>query len=282
MIDNAMSLKAKIRNMAKQKNISAQVVLQMYMFERFLERLLKSGYHDKFILKGGVLVSAIVGFGNRATMDIDTTLINYPMDREYIIKAINDICHLKVDDNTSFQIKRIDSIREDDIYGGFRASLEATYDKSIVVPLQLDITTGDVITPSEELIEYRLLFSENTIKILAYNIETILAEKVETILVRGEFNTRPRDFYDIYALSVFGNYSIGIFEEALKNTAIHRESNHIFKNMDIRIQEISNSRVLKSRWISYSRDYGYASQITYNDVMEALRRLVKNFYKDEY
>jgi predicted nucleotidyltransferase component of viral defense system len=281
MNNNSMSLKAKIRNMAKQKNISAQVVLQMYMVERFLERLLYSEYKDNFILKGGVLVSAIVGFGNRATMDMDTTLKNYPMEKVYLTKAINDICELRLDDNTLFQMKKIDSIREDDIYGGFRASLEATYDCSIVVPLQLDITTGDAITPSEELIDYRLLFSENTIRIWAYNVETILAEKIETIITRGEFNTRPRDFYDLYVISRMGKYSFEMFEEALRNTAIHRESDHIFDNMDTRIQEICNSKLLNERWISYSREYEYANQINYNDIMRSLKILLKNFLSDK-
>lgn len=281
MINRSMSLKAKIRNMAKQNNISAQVVLQMYIFERFLERLLYSEYKNNFVLKGGVLVSAIVGLGNRATMDIDTTLINYPMEQESVMEAIRDICDLKLDDNTLFMMKRFDSIREDDMYGGFRVSLEARYDDSIVVPLQLDITTGDAITPSEELIEYRLLFSENTIKIWAYNIETILAEKIETIITRGEFNTRPRDFYDLHVISKLENYSIDIFEEALKNTAIHRKSNHIFDNMDSRIQEICKSEALKHRWINYSKEYGYASQINYEEIMSSLKTLMKSFLKDE-
>ncbi len=192
-----MSLKAKIRNLARKKDMSAQVVLQNYMFERFLKRLSKSAYKNKFILKGGMLIAALVGIDNRATMDMDATIKNYSIDRDSIVNAINDICNISIDDDVIFSFNGIDAIRDDDAYGGYRVSIISQYD-TIITPIQIDITTGDAITPKEVLYPFKMIFEEGYIGVWAYNIETVLAEKVETILRRGELSTRVRDFYDVY------------------------------------------------------------------------------------
>ncbi len=127
-VSKAMSLKAKIRNIAKQKNIPAQVILQNYMFERLLVRLSISEYKEKFVLKGGMLVAAIVGLDNRATMDLDTTLKNLPLTPEAIRSALEDICNIKFDDGVVFEVGAISPIREDDIYGGYRVAMTAKFD----------------------------------------------------------------------------------------------------------------------------------------------------------
>lgn len=199
MSGKAMSLKAKIRNIANTNDMSAQVVLQNYMFERLLERLSKSDYKDYFILKGGMLIASIIGIGQRSTMDMDITIKNYPISIEALTNAITEILSIKLDDDVTFSFVGIEPIRDDDIYGGFRISVKSVYFE-VVTPLQIDITTGDVITPKEVLYFYSLLLSGDSIGIWAYNIETVLAEKVESILKGGELNTRPRDFYDVYIL----------------------------------------------------------------------------------
>lgn len=154
---NAMSLKAKIRNLAKQKHIPAQVILQNYMFEGLLARLSVSDYRDRFILKGGMLVAAIVGLDNRATMDLDTTLKNLPLTPESIKKALNSIIAINTNDNISFEIKDIEPIREDDIYGGYRVSLVAVYD-TMTTPLSIDVSTGDIITPEAVQYSFKRIF----------------------------------------------------------------------------------------------------------------------------
>lgn len=274
MRGKAMSLKAKIRNLARKKDMSAHVVLQNYMFERFLERLSQSKYQDKFILKGGMLIAALVGIDNRSTMDMDATIKNYPINVEALIKAINDICSVVIDDDVSFSFSGIDAIRDDDAYGGYRVSIMAEYD-TITTPLQIDITTGDAITPKEVLYLFKMIFEEGSFGIWAYNIETVLAEKMETILRRGELNTRPRDFYDVYILAKTQRFEHSIFVDALKSTATHRETTHIFTNISSRLDEISGSDTLRSRWSKYTKDYRYADGITYEDVMEAIRGLVQ-------
>lgn len=267
-----MRLKAKIRNLARNKDMSAQVILQNYMFERFLQRLSMSVYKDKFILKGGVLIAALVGIGNRATMDMDATIKNYPVDHDSIVKAIREICNISIDDDVTFTFDRIDAIRDVDVYGGYRVSIVSEYD-TIITPMQIDITTGDSITPKEVLYLFKMIFEEGDIGIWAYNIETLLAEKVETILRRGELNTRPRDFYDVYILTKTQRFNLLVFKEALKSTAVHRETTHIFNDTKTRLNEIENSETLKKRWIKYTKDYKYAKDITYNDIIESLKEL---------
>ena len=272
MSGRAMSLKAKIRNLARKKDMSAQVVLQNYMFERFLERLSKSAYKDKFILKGGMLIAALVGIDNRATMDMDATIKNYPIDSDSITKAIKEICNISIDDDVTFTFNSVDAIRDDDAYGGYRVGIVSEYD-TIITPMQIDITTGDAITPKEVLYLFKMIFEEGNIGVWAYNIETVLAEKVETILRRGELNTRPRDFYDVYILTKTQSFDLLVFKEALKSTAAHRETSHIFNDISKRIDEIENSQILKKRWNKYTKDYRYAEDIEYDNVIDVLRKL---------
>jgi predicted nucleotidyltransferase component of viral defense system len=276
MSGKSMSLKAKIRNLANKKDMSAQVVLQNYMFERFLERLSKSTYKDKFILKGGILIAALVGIDNRATMDLDATIKNYSINVESLTSIINEICSVDIDDDVSLSFSGIEAIRDDDAYGGYRVSVVSKYD-TITTPIKIDITTGDVITPKEILYVFKMLFEEGGFSVWAYNTETVLAEKVETILRRGELNTRPRDFYDVYILTKTQSLDYSVFVKALKSTAIHRETTHIFDNMGSRLEEISHSEALKSRWLKYTKDYRYADGITYEDVLDVIRELTKSF-----
>lgn len=175
-MSNAMSLKAKIRNTAKQKNIPAQVILQNYMFERLLVRLAKSQYKDKFVLKGGMLVAAIVGLDNRATMDLDTTLKNLPLTPESIKTALAEICDIPCKDEVTFEINNIAPIREDDIYGGYRVMINAKYD-TLLTPLSIDVSTGDAITPHAVEFTFNEIFDKDkSFKLWAYNIETVLNE----------------------------------------------------------------------------------------------------------
>ena len=218
-VSNAMSLKAKIRNIAKQKNIPAQVILQNYMFERLLVRLAASTYKDKFVLKGGMLVAAIVGLDNRATMDLDTTLKNLPLTPETIRSALEQVAAVPFDDGVTFEVGKISPIREDDIYGGYRVMLNAHFD-TLITPLSIDVSTGDAITPHAVQYQFSEIFDdEKSYELWAYNIETVMAEKVETILRRGVFNTRPRDFYDAYILATTQKFDKAVFTEALNATA---------------------------------------------------------------
>ena len=196
---NPMQLKAFIKNKAAEKHISAQLVMQNYMLERLLERISLSPYKNNFILKGGFLISAIVGLDTRATMDLDTTIKGFTLTHEAIRKIFTEICAVQIADDVQFEVVGISDIRETDDYPGIRVALKANY-PPISVPLTVDVTTGDMITPREVEYSFSLLFDDRTISILAYNLETVLAEKLETVLSRNIANTRPRDYYDVHIL----------------------------------------------------------------------------------
>lgn len=274
-MSNAMSLKARIRNIAIQKNIPAQVILQNYMFERLLVRLSASEYKEKFVLKGGMLVAAIVGLDNRATMDLDTTLNNLPLTPLAIRSALENICKIELDDDVLFDVGAISPIREDDIYGGYRVMLTARFD-TLLTPLSIDVSTGDAITPHAVQYNFSEIFdNEKSYELWAYNIETVMAEKVETILRRSVFNTRPRDFYDAYILATTQKIDKEVFEAALKATASHRQTAMQIVDVTGILHNIERSPELKIMWDKYRKQFAYAADIEYGQIVTVLKKLMK-------
>lgn len=274
-MSKAMSLKAKIRNIAKQKNIPAQVILQNYMFERLLVRLSVSEYKEKFVLKGGMLVAAIVGLDNRATMDLDTTLKNLPLTPEAIRSALEQVCAISFDDGVVFEVGTIFPIRKDDIYGGYRVMLNASFD-TMLTPLSIDVSTGDAITPHAIQYNFSEIFdNEKSYELWAYNIETVLAEKVETILRRSVFNTRPRDFYDVYILATTQKFDKAVFSEALNATANHRGTTQQIADVPSILQNIEESPELRTMWDKYRKQFAYAADIEYEQIMTVLKTLME-------
>ena len=271
---NDVSLKAKIRNIAKKNNISAQAVLQNYLMSRFLYRLSLTKYKEKFVIKGGMLISSIVGIEHRATMDLDTTLRNLPLNEDSIREAFENICAVSVDDGILFLYDSIAPIREDDEYGGYRVSFFASFGK-INAPMSMDVSTGDVITPGAAKHEFFDILDDGlTFELWSYPIETILAEKVETILSRGVDNTRPRDFYDVYMLSGFG-YDREVFTDAFRSTALHRESLEKITDSESIIRTIAENSEMNRRWENYERQMPYAKGIEFADTLNAVRKLLE-------
>lgn len=269
----SMSLKAKFRNMAREKNISAQVILHNYMFERLLIRLAASDYKDKFVLKGGILVAAIVGLGNRATMDMDATLKKLPLAPETIRRALEAICAIEADDGVVFKIGTITPIRDDDIYGGYRVRLDAKID-SLLAPLSIDITVGDVITPCAVQYKFTEIFDEDkSYELWAYNLETVMAEKLETILRRNVFSSRPRDFYDVFILATTQIFDKAVFADALVATANHRGTAPQIADIAGILHSIEKSPELKNMWNKYRKQFAYASDIEYDQIMAVLKQL---------
>ena len=271
---NAMSLKAKIKNIAKARGVSAQVVLQNFFFECFLNRLSRSEYREKFILKGGLLIAAMAGLDVRSTMDMDTTVRSLSLDEEHIKIAINTICTVPLNDGITFQITGITFIREDDEYGGFRVSLNAIYE-IINAPLSIDITSGDVITPKPVKRLFKSLLNDtDQYELWSYNSETILAEKIETILRRSVGNTRPRDFYDVYLITKTQKFNKTIFNQALSATSAHRGTTEKISNVSEILEAIEKSQILRNQWEKYRREYTYARDIKFEDTIKAIKDLV--------
>lgn len=268
---NAMQLKALLKNMAKQKNISAQLVLQNYMLERLLERVSISHYHDNFILKGGFLIAAMVGLDTRATMDMDATIKGYPVNEETIRTMFEKICSIQIDDDVTFSFRNIGEIREGDKYTGYRVALTADY-PPMAVPLKLDITTGDKITPKEIEYSFKLLLEDRSISILAYNLETILAEKLETVISRSDQNTRPRDYYDIYVLIKLQSHNIDFssLKDALAATCNKRGSAEVIKEYIQIMKRVKNSSAMQELWFKYQQEFDYALDILFEDTCDTV------------
>ena len=264
---NPMKFKAMIKKEAIKKNISAQLVMQNYMLERLLIRISISKYRNNLIIKGGFLISLIVGLDTRATMDLDATVIGFSLLRGSIYKLFNDLISIQINDGVSFELLNISDIREGDNYPGFRISLKANYNK-ISVPLSVDVTTGDAITPGEIEYTFSSMFDNYPIYVFGYNLETILAEKIETVLTRGVANTRPRDYYDIYVLYTFYGDKIDekVLLESLKKTAKKRNSTNLLKNYHDIIIDIKSSEKLKGFWKKYQNNFDYAKSISFGRV----------------
>ena len=272
---NAMQLKAVIKNISKDKHISAQLVMQNFMLERLLERISVSKYRQNFILKGGFLIAAMVGLDTRATMDMDATIKGWPVNEESIKNMFLDICKIDLQDDVTFEFKKIGEIREGDDYTGYRVSLSANY-PPMAVPLKLDITTGDKITPREIEYRFKLLLEDREIPVLAYNLETVMAEKLETVVSRGDQNTRPRDYYDIYILAKmqYKNIETEYLRAALDATSKKRGSSEILKEYKNIIDIVRNSDVMIKQWRTYQRDFEYATDISFDEVCDAVVRMM--------
>ena len=271
MIKNRDSLKAKISNLSRITNIPNKYLIQNFMFEALLKRISVSNYKDKFIIKGGLLLSSIFGVNLRSTMDLDTTVKGLPLDRNTIINVINEIISIDLNDNVQFTIDNVKDIRKEELYSGYNVNLNALFD-GLRTNLMIDITTADVITYKEIEYKYTTLFDDDVINIMSYNYETILAEKFETIISRNIYNTRMKDYYDIYLFINLKLDSINknILRKAIINTARNRGTLDYIDNSSKYIELISNDENLKLLWNNYQSNYEYAKYISFEDVINAV------------
>ena len=276
MITTARQLKDLIRNMSKKKSADAQILMRNYMMERFLERISLSEYKNQFILKGGMLVAAMVGLDARATMDLDATIKGTNVSVEDVEMIISKIISIPLNDGVLFRIKRISEIMEEADYPGVRVSMETKFD-GVITPLKIDISTGDIITPREIKYNFNLMLENRTIEVWAYNLETVLAEKLETVISRNVTNTRMRDFYDIYILQkLYGEQlSKDVLWDALVATAKKRETLEQIETEDIDevFDEIQSSSVMENLWKAYQRNYSYSADIPWHTIMKSIRTL---------
>ncbi len=281
MITTARQLKDLIRNLSKKKSADAQILMRNYMMERFLERISLSEYKDKFILKGGMLVAAMVGLDARATMDLDATIKGTDVSVKDVEIMIADIISIPLEDGVTFRIRRISEIMEEADYPGVRVSLETTFD-GVVTPLKIDISTGDVITPREIRYQFNLMLENRVIEVLAYNLETVLAEKLETVISRNVTNTRMRDFYDIYILQQLHgeNLSASVLWNALIATARTRGTLGQIEDAGEVFDEIELNPVMERLWAAYQKNYSYAADFTWHTVMDSVRRSYQTGYAE--
>lgn len=272
---NAMQLKAHVNNMAKEAGIPTQALMQSYLLERLLERLSRSTWRDNIVIKGGVLISSIVGVSSRTTMDLDTTVRGFALTHDSAERVFRDIIAVKVDDDWEFEFDRIEDIRETDDYPGIRVHLKGSY-APMLIPLTVDVTTGDRITPDAVEYSHPLLFGEGEISLMAYTIETVLAEKLETVLSRGVANTRLRDFYDIHVLLGVKRNDINMetLRNALASTCEKRSSQAAIVHWTDTLDNVAGDAAMQAQWATYVRKNPYAKEISLQDCCKVAKTVL--------
>ena len=277
IIKTSRQLKDKVSNLSGNDSKKAQTLIRKYMMERFLARISHSKYKNNFILKGGMLVSALVGVDSRATMDIDTTVRMLPLTKDNAIEVIAEIMKIDLDDDISYEIKKAEDIMEEHDYSGVRFTVSVTLEK-LRDTIKIDISTGDEITPSAIEFSYPMMFDDERINIWSYNLETMLAEKLETVIARSTLNTRMRDFYDIHILwSEKANMiNIETLRRAIINVARKRETLELFDTMDEILDDIVESDYLRNNWNNYRKGSYYVGDLEWSDVLETTVNILKN------
>mgnify|MGYP005885590785 FL=1 len=268
-------IKGRIKSVAKQNNADARTLMRIYMMERFLERLAQSEYRDNFIIKGGILVTAMIGVAHRSTMDIDTSMKNLNLSAEDALRVVNQVKDIDLDDGVSFEVKDVSNIMDEMEYPGIRVTMNANVGK-LITPLKIDISTGDVITPRAIEFNYDLLLEDRSISLWSYNLETILAEKLQTVLARGILNTRMRDFYDIRMLldTYEDKVNKAVLKDAFAATCKKRGTDHLQEQAEEIIKIIEANEQLQVLWRAYQKKYSYAADIDYASVISGVRKLM--------
>lgn len=268
-------IKGRIKSVAKQNNADARTLMRIYMMERFLERLAQSEYRDNFIIKGGILVTAMIGVAHRSTMDIDTSMKNLNLSAEDALRVVNQVKDIDLDDGVSFEVKDVSNIMDEMEYPGIRVTMNSNVGR-LITPLKIDISTGDVITPRAIEFNYDLLLEDRSISLWSYNLETILAEKLQTVLARGILNTRMRDFYDIRMLldTYEEKVNKAVLKDAFAATCKKRGTDHLQEQAEEIIKIIEADEQLQVLWRAYQKKYSYAAEIDYASVISGVRKLM--------
>lgn len=274
MIKSTRQLKDKMNNITNGNSKMSQTLFRNYFMERFLERISLSKYNNNFVLKGGMLVASMLGLDSRATMDIDTSVFSIPLTVESAKNLIEEIAKIDIDDNVNFEVTEAEEIMEEHDYHGVRIKLIANFG-TFKQPIKIDISTGDVITPSAVEYNYKLMLEDRSISLLSYNLETLLAEKLETIIARSTANTRMRDYYDIYLLSKTQYIDMQNLKSALYETAKSRNTDLSEENVELVLNEISESKAMFVNWEKYKRDNYYVENFDWIDVVNESRELIE-------
>ena len=274
MIQTSRQLKDWIRNLSQKNHIDPQILMRRYMMERFLERVAASQYHDRFILKGGMLVSSMIGLESRTTLDIDTTIKGFPLTVSDAVNVVSEIVQIPLEDHVTFQIRKAENIMDEMEYGGVRLHLESEFD-GVITALKIDISTGDAITPGEIAYAYPLLFEGRSIRLMAYPLETLLAEKLETVLSRGTLNTRMRDYYDLYMLhrEYKDRMNPETLRQALSATAEKRKTLGSIQKANAILNAIETDSSMDNAWRKYAVSNIYAANVRWHDTVKAVRTL---------
>ena len=278
---NKNKLRSSIQKIEKETGLNYNAILIMYFLESILKRIAVSPYKDYFIFKGGFLLASIIGIENRTTMDMDMLVVNQDFTEENIVNMMTEIVEIDLKDNLKLIVESTELIKEDDEYGGFRIKIKCMLDNiRQIVPL--DIATGDPVTPGAKVYDYHTLTENETICIKTYNLETIIAEKIHTIFVRGDFNSRNKDFFDIYILNKLkrDQIDVDILKESIKNTFEYRQTELSIEEIRRVLNSIAENPMMKTRWSSFTKKNTFAADLSFVDTINAGLDILNLFDND--
>lgn len=271
---NKAKLTALCHNISKQTGLTFNSVMTYYFLEVILKKLSRSSYADHYIFKGGFLLSNIIGVESRSTVDIDFLFHKQTLSEENVQQQLEEILS-EVKNDIQFSIQSITTIKESDDYGGYRATILCQLE-NIKQIIHLDIATGDVVTPQPITYDYKAIFNDENFPIIAYTIETVLAEKLQTIYSRGFLNSRSKDFYDIYILSKLKKDDIDLaqLKMACERTFSYRETELNFNNIIQLLETFKSDSTQQQQWQNYSKKYSYTKGISFSEILDEMIRLV--------
>lgn len=271
---NKDSLSMKAKSIAKEKGISINVVYSRYFFDCFLKRLSFSPYSEKFVLKGGLFLSSMLGIENRSTMDIDFILRKIHMDHDSVIDIMKEICQESADDNVIFQYMGDSEIKKDDIYGVFSVSIEGRLE-NVKQRFDIDLATADTVYPKDCDYEYQCLITGETIHLKTYSVESVIAEKMQTFLLKGILNSRTKDLYDIYVLERFVKKNDESLKEAFRETCQNRRFEIDRENAMKILKSIESNVTQKKRWETYAKKMSFARNVSFDEVIVSIKHLLE-------
>ena len=273
---NKDSLKARANNLANELGVSQNIIYDRFFYDAFLSRLAISRYKDKFVLKGGLYLSSLLGINNRSTMDLDFYLKSIAMEKDNIVSIIKEISALDLDDNISFTTIGSEDIRQEDVYGGFRVIILGKLD-NVRHQFSIDVATGDPIIPSDRDYDYKCLVTGEVLPLKVYSLESVISEKLETVLSKGIANSRSKDFYDLYILrkTQIKNVNMDTLKQAFEKTREYR-SFYIDKADALSMLEIlKENSLVDARWIAYCKNSKYVGNLPFEEVIMAIKEWVE-------
>lgn len=271
---NKAKLTALCHKISKQTGLTFNSVMTYYFLEIILKKLSQSSYAEHYIFKGGFLLSNVIGVESRSTVDIDFLFHKQTLSEENVQQQLEEILTESKDD-IQFSIQSISSIKESDNYGGYRATILCQLE-NIKQIIHLDIATGDIVTPHPVTYAYKAIFNDESFSIIAYTIETILAEKLQTIYSRNFLNSRSKDFYDVYILSKLKKNDIDFrqLNVACKRTFSYRETELDYNEIVQLMESFKTDPIQQQQWQNYSNKYSYTKGISFSEILDEIVNLV--------
>ena len=269
---NPAQMKGLVKNVAAGLGVPANVALHMYVMERFIDRISRSEYKDRFVLKGGFLLYSIKGMDRRTTEDLDMTSKTLDVTEDELTPVIRRICEIDADDDFVMEIVKVETVAELLEHPGLRYFIDATY--GVKERFYIDIVPSPQIVPEEVNHDIVPMFGDKPISIMAYRLETVIAEKLHAALTRADENTRMRDYYDFYVLDHDGGFDDDVLTKATEYAFESRGTVNSLNDWENILEHIRGSHTMNTLWLAYQKGHVYAGSISFEDASDSAEHLL--------